>query len=150
MRIKDLICAILPALTAITIICCVLGFTGNQPSHDELARKVLTLQGTETTYRKMLTALICRNDLYDTIGIDEIQLAEEEIIFIQNTWTMMEPKLINLYRENFTPEQMTDLIRFYRSETGKHLAGIQTEITAQSMTMGQDVILQCLEDNGWE
>ena len=56
------------------------------------------------------------------------------------SYEAMKEDLANLYAKYYTEKELKQLGKFYRSEVGKKVAAVTPELTAESMTLGQNVV----------
>jgi uncharacterized protein len=62
------------------------------------------------------------------------------------TWQQLEPKMAALYAKAFTPAELQDLIRFYKSPTGRKAARVMPGLTKQAMQIGSGIAQQHLPE----
>lgn len=62
------------------------------------------------------------------------------------TWQRIEPQMAALYAEAFTPAELQDLIRFYKSPTGRKAARVMPGLTRQAMQIGTGIAQQHLPE----
>jgi hypothetical protein len=55
------------------------------------------------------------------------------------TWQQLEPKMATLYAQAFTTAELQDLIRFYKSPTGRKAARVMPGLTKQAMQIGSGI-----------
>ncbi|WP_185233933.1 DUF2059 domain-containing protein [Teredinibacter franksiae] len=69
------------------------------------------------------------------------------------SWAKMEPLAVDIYDRNFTEDEITDMLVFYKTETGKSLLKKMPAVMQESMQMSQTLIegsipkLQQIESN---
>jgi len=69
------------------------------------------------------------------------------------SWAKMEPLAVDIYDRNFTEDEITDMLVFYKTETGKSLLKKMPTVMQESMQMSQTLIegsipkLQQIESN---
>jgi uncharacterized protein len=62
------------------------------------------------------------------------------------TWQQLEPQMAALYANAFTPAELQDLIRFYKSPTGRKAARVMPVLTKQAMQIGSALAQQHLPE----
>jgi uncharacterized protein len=55
------------------------------------------------------------------------------------TWQQIEPQMAQLYAKAFTTAELQDLIRFYKSPTGRKAARVMPALTKQAMQIGTGI-----------
>ena len=69
------------------------------------------------------------------------------------SWAKMEPLAVDIYDRNFTEDEITDMLVFYKTDTGKSLLKKMPTVMQESMQMSQTLIegsipkLQQIESN---
>ena len=69
------------------------------------------------------------------------------------SWAKMEPLAVDIYDRNFTEDEITDMLVFYKTDTGKSLLKKMPAVMQESMQMSQTLIegsipkLQQIESN---
>jgi hypothetical protein len=72
--------------------------------------------------------------------IDSIH-AESQRFFAENfKWDDVKPLLAKLYTDSFTEAELTDLVTFYQSPTGKKAASLMPILTQKGMALGMSRI----------
>jgi uncharacterized protein len=61
-------------------------------------------------------------------------------------WQQLEPKMAALYAKAFTTAELQDLIRFYKSPTGRKAARVIPALTKQAMQIGSGIAQQHLPE----
>jgi uncharacterized protein len=62
------------------------------------------------------------------------------------TWQQLEPQMAALYAKAFTRAELEDLIRFYKSPTGRKAAKVMPGLTKQAMQIGSGIARQHLPE----
>lgn len=52
-------------------------------------------------------------------------------------WEQFEPMMVNIYNKHFTEEEITDMLEFYRSETGQSILNKMPVVMQESMVTSQ-------------
>jgi len=56
------------------------------------------------------------------------------------SWKKMEPLVIDLYSKNFTEKEITDMLNFYKTESGQSVLKKMPVLMGESMEMGQNMM----------
>jgi hypothetical protein len=60
------------------------------------------------------------------------------------SWKKMEPKMIELYERNFNEKQISDMLAFYKTDTGKAILAKMPVVTQESMRIGQSLMQEAV------
>lgn len=55
------------------------------------------------------------------------------------SWAKMEPAVIKIYNENFSEQEITDMLAFYKTDTGKSILKKMPKVSQESMMLGQSL-----------
>lgn len=62
-----------------------------------------------------------------------------EFVKKYSSYQALKPRLIEIYSQNFTPKELTDLTTFYKTPTGQKSLHKLPELISQGMQLGQQV-----------
>ena len=67
-----------------------------------------------------------------------------EIMRTEMSWDKMKPDMINLYKQNFTSEEIQAITDFYNSPAGRSFTQKMPVIAQESMMIGQQMAMQAM------
>ncbi|HEY0923723.1 DUF2059 domain-containing protein [Rheinheimera pacifica] len=62
------------------------------------------------------------------------------------SWEQMKPMVIDIYDRNFTEKEVSDMLKFYRTDTGKAIIKKLPVVTQESMQMSQAMMQQTISE----
>jgi uncharacterized protein len=69
--------------------------------------------------------------------LDQLQQRMKAVIEGQLAWKKLEPDYVTLYSNNFTEEQIDNIVAFYKTPTGRAFVEKQPVLTQQGMQLAQ-------------
>ncbi|WP_406665470.1 DUF2059 domain-containing protein [Gallaecimonas sp. GXIMD1310] len=67
-----------------------------------------------------------------------------EVMKQNMNWAKMKPSVVKLYEDNFTDQQLDDMLNFYKSDTGKAIINKMPVVMGQVMQQTQQMTQQML------
>jgi len=67
---------------------------------------------------------------------NKVEVAMKE----EMSWAKMEAPIIDVYINNYTEEEIQDMLRFYRSKTGRSMIEKMPEVMVESMAVSQKML----------
>lgn len=108
------------------------------PASLQAATKLLQVMGARQASEQGTTSMI------DSLLKAQPMMQPYRAVFTQwatqyLTWQQIEPQMAQLYAKAFTPAELQDLIRFYKSPTGRKAARVMPGLTKQAMQIGTGI-----------
>ncbi len=137
---------LLIALIAFTINFPALAETGKRESVKELMALMEVDSMIETIYSQM-------NQMFAGVGQQMGIKASEQAVFDnymekisalmieEVSWEKMEEPMIDIYLNNYSEEEIQDMLTFYRSSTGRSLVKKMPAVMGESTKLSQDLLV---------
>lgn len=74
-------------------------------------------------------------EIFDDYYSQMVLIMNEEM-----SWAKMEPLIVNIYDNNFTEEEINDILAFYKTETGQSLLLKMPAVMQESMQISQTLM----------
>ena len=95
----------------------------------------------DLTLDKMMDAQIAQNP-----QMEQLRDVFDSFYDKYFSYNLLEGKMINLYAESFTVQELKDLTAFYQTPTGKKSVTLMPEITQKAMIIGQQTVQEHLPE----
>ncbi|MBP7829669.1 MAG: DUF2059 domain-containing protein [Kiritimatiellae bacterium] len=115
--------------------------------HRQLVERLLTLFGVETVYQSVLGAVV-QQAVEAEPALAGSEKALGDFLSSRVGWARLKPEAVELYMGEFSEEEMTEILRFYESRTGRKLAALSPAISAHVMEWVQQELAKAESD--WE
>ena len=137
---------LLIGLVALTINFPAFGEAGKRESVKELMVLMEVDSMIETIYSQM-------NQMFAGVGKQMGIKASEQAVFDnymqkisalmieEVSWEKMEEPMIDIYLNNYTEEEIQDMLTFYRSSTGRSLVKKMPEVMGESTKLSQELLV---------
>lgn len=109
-------------------------------SHRIIAEEFFKVTNMEDTYNKSLETMI---DLQTKNNPQLTPLKPVMLAFFNKyvNWSIVKPKLIDLYVKNFTEDELKVYIAFFSTPEGKKWAALQQELFRKGAEVGQELVM---------
>lgn len=104
---------------------------------EKLVIELFEVQKVEFYTKKELSSVV-DGELMISTG-----MARDEIV--NGIWDNMYPNLVKMYSDLFTEKQLSDMITFYESDTGKYLSRMEMEIVNRCYRLSEDAAIEVLQ-----
>lgn len=116
----------------------------DEASHQKAAQELVEMSGSAEAMRagfkgaiEPMFAQMKARGLPDA-GIAEVRQAVTDWFDTEMKWEEFQPKIVELYMQEFTEAELRDMINFYRTPTGKKTLEKLPGILQRSMQIGQE------------
>jgi uncharacterized protein len=97
-------------------------------------KELLTLNGELSSVRRTITKII--DSFKHLVPEKNLEnLTEEDL---NNISKNIEDKIISVYNNNFTEEEITNIIEFYKSDVGKMYLSKMGKVMIETLSVGQE------------
>lgn len=93
--------------------------------------------GAQQQARANMNAQLSSSDAATRAKAEEFLNKVFTLINQQLSWQSLEPEMAKIYSDNFTEAQIDDILKFYKSPTGRAMVEKMPQLTNQSMGIAQ-------------
>ena len=104
----------------------------NQDAAINLLRSMNTEKNWNSTMNTIMTQIVQ--------GHEEVKAPLMAFLNKWMSYKIMEPKLAGIYAKHYTAQEMSDLVAFYHSPTGKKSLDLMPVVTGESMQLTQELM----------
>lgn len=121
----------------------VLLFCGGVRAADEVKEKAVReffkVTSFQQSYQRSVE-LIIDNHIKSNPGLAQFRPVLEQFFNKYLRWEVVEPKMVALYSESFTTDEVRELSAFFSTEAGKKWAQVQPDLVMKGAKIGQEAV----------
>ena len=69
-----------------------------------------------------------------------------EVLKTKMSWQKMQPMMVNLYDKQFSEQEISDMLDFYKTESGQAILKKMPQVMQQSMQMSQALVQDAMPE----
>ncbi|MDO6424897.1 DUF2059 domain-containing protein [Saccharophagus degradans] len=133
-------------LLALTLLVCSFGMTSAHAADEAKIKELIKMMDMDSIVEQMYSQMegMMKNmstelgvkpseqALFDTYYEKMMGVMREEM-----SWKKMEPMIVDIYAKNFSDKEVSDMLAFYKTETGQSLIKKMPAVMQESMQMSQ-------------
>ncbi len=109
-----------------------------EDSHEKAVREFFTVTNFRESYQKSVD-LIIANHVQSNPGLEQFRPVLKAFFDKYLSWQVVEPRMIKLYADSFSEEELRNLIVFFSTPAGKKWANVQPDLVLKGAKIEQEI-----------
>lgn len=106
-------------------------------SHEKAVKEFFTITNVRDTYQKSVDMML-EMQIKNNPRLEQFRPVMKSFFDKYLKWEAVEPKMVQMYKDSFTEEELRNLIAFFSTPTGKKWAGQQSDLMLKGAKIGQE------------